>query len=69
MEGIELKGDRIHIAGDVYEKIRPVWLSLSENDRLERCLHGRTQNVNETFNALVWQQKQFRLERLCLRFQ
>ena len=68
MEGTEFKGDRINIAGEVYEKIR---LRLSENDLLEKCLHGRTQNVNEAFNALVWQRcpKQFMLERLCLKFQ
>ena len=55
MEGTEFKGDRINIAGEVYEKIRPVWLRLSENDLLDKCLQGRTQNVNEVFNALVWQ--------------
>ena len=55
MEGTEFKGDRINIAREVYEKIRPVWLRLSVNDLLEKCLHGRTQNVNEAFNAVVWQ--------------
>ena len=56
MEGTEFKGDGINIAGDVYEKIRPVWLRLSENYLLEKCLHGRTQNANEalTLNNLCW---------------
>ena len=52
-EGREFKRDRINIAGEVYVKIRPVWLCLSENDLLEKYLHGRTQNVNEAFNAFV----------------
>ena len=53
--GIQFKGDRINIAEDIYEKVRSVWLRLSENDLLEKCLHGLTQNVNEAFNASVWQ--------------
>ena len=36
-------GGRINIAEEVYGKIRLVWLRLSENDLLEKCLHGRTQ--------------------------
>ena len=30
-------------------------MRLSEGALLEKCLHGRTQNVNEPFNAIVWQ--------------
>ena len=66
--GTQFKGDRINIAEDVYEKIRPVWLRLSENDLLEKCLHGRTQNVNEAFNTFV-ARKQFMLERSFLIYQ
>ena len=53
-DGTEFQGDRINIAEEVYDLIRPVWLRLSENKLLEKCLHGRTQNVNEAFNAFVW---------------
>ena len=55
IDGTVFQGDRINIAEDVYDLVRPVWLRLSENALLEKCLHGRTQNVNEAFNALVWQ--------------
>ena len=53
-DGTEFQGDRINIAEEVYDMIRPVWLRLSENKLLEKCLHGRTQNVNEAFSAFVW---------------
>ena len=54
IEGTEFKGDRIKISEQIYNLIRPLWLSLSENLLLETCLHGRTQIVNEAFNAFVW---------------
>ena len=28
---------------------------LSRDNLLEKCLHGRTQNANESFNGMVWQ--------------
>ena len=34
--------------------IQPLWLRLSGNALLEKCLHGRTQNDNKAFNAFVW---------------
>ena len=52
--GEEFKGDRINIAEPIYQLIRPLWLRLSDNELLEKCLHGRTQNFNEAFNAFVW---------------
>ena len=55
MDGTEFKGDRINISGEVYNKIRPAWMRLSESALLKKCLHGLTQNVNEAFNAFVWQ--------------
>ena len=44
-------GDRINIGEDVSKLIR---LRFSESSLLEKCLYGRTQNVNEAFNAFVW---------------
>ena len=54
LEGSEFKGDRINISEPIYKLIRPLWLRLSESSLLVKCLHGRTQNVNEAFNAFVW---------------
>ena len=52
-EGADFQGDRVNIGENIYQLIRPVWLRLSEKELSEKCLHGRTQNVNEAFNALV----------------
>ena len=54
LTGENFKGDRINISEPIYKLIRPLWLKLSDNMLLEKCLHGRTQNVNEAFNAFVW---------------
>lgn len=38
----------------IIEAIKPVFDNLSKPDLLKKCLHGRTQNVNESFNAVLW---------------
>ena len=35
---------------------KKVFLDLSKDDLLSRCLHGKTQNQNESFNAIIWNQ-------------
>ena len=39
----------------ICKAIRPTFDALSANRLLERCLHGSTQNANESLNALIWQ--------------
>lgn len=39
----------------ITEEIRPTFDALSAENLLEACLHGGTQNQNESFNALIWQ--------------
>lgn len=38
----------------VIEAIKPTYRALSKPELLKKCLHGRTQNVNESFNAVLW---------------
>lgn len=38
----------------VMNKMKPIFKDLSEPKLLKRCLGGRTQNPNESFNSLVW---------------
>lgn len=38
----------------VIEAIKPVFKQLAHPDLLKKCLHGRTQNVNESFNGVLW---------------
>ena len=38
----------------VADFIQPVFNDLSSSDLLSKCLHGKTQNVNECLNKLIW---------------
>ena len=39
---------------DIVAKIKPIYNDLSTSELLEKCLHGKTQNQNESFNGMVW---------------
>lgn len=39
---------------DVMTQTKDIFRALSENDLLKKCLHGHTQNCNESFNHVVW---------------
>ncbi len=43
------------IPKEVLKEIRPIYARLSEKSLLEQCLHGKTQNQNESLNAMIWQ--------------
>ena len=34
--------------------IKPIYADLSDDKLLNKCLHGKTQNANESFNAMIW---------------
>lgn len=34
--------------------IKPIYEDLTQEKLLERCLHGKTQNPNESFNNCIW---------------
>ncbi|GFU93016.1 uncharacterized protein TNCV_3028191 [Trichonephila clavipes] len=38
----------------VVEAMRPVFRDVSHPDLLKKCLHGKTQNPNESFHNVVW---------------
>lgn len=44
----------IPVPGAVMEAVRPIFKDLVNRSLLRRCLHGKTQNVNESFNNIVW---------------
>ena len=46
---------KLSIPVAIYEKVLPVFRDLSKDDLLKKCLHGKTQNANESFNGLIWQ--------------
>ncbi|GFS48621.1 uncharacterized protein TNCV_769841 [Trichonephila clavipes] len=38
----------------VVEAKRPIFRGLSHSDLLKKCLHGKTQNPNESFHNVIW---------------
>ena len=34
-------------------QIKPIYSNLGKDSELEKCLHGKTQNTNESFNGLI----------------
>ena len=38
----------------IRDTIRPVFVSLSDDNLLQKCLHGKSQNNNESLNGLIW---------------
>lgn len=52
------KSARVKYAGlpkAVLNAVKPVYLSLCSRELLCKCLHGKTQNANESLNGTIWQ--------------
>ena len=43
-----------HLPIDVRLEILPIYQSLCKSEMLDKCLHGKTQNTNESFNGMIW---------------
>ena len=39
----------------VIKAIKHIYEDLTKENILERCLHGKTQDANESFNAMIWE--------------
>ena len=35
--------------------LKPIYNDLSSSELLDKCLHGKTQNQNESFNGQIWE--------------
>ncbi|GFU68604.1 uncharacterized protein TNCV_1125901 [Trichonephila clavipes] len=40
---------------NIVNTIKPVYMDLCDRNLLKKCLQGKTQNPNESFNAILWQ--------------
>ena len=40
---------------NVIKHVKPMYEDLSSDSLLKKCVHGKTQNQNEAFNALIWE--------------
>ena len=38
----------------IMSAIKPIYRDLSKEDLLSKCTHGKTQNLNESFNHVLW---------------
>ena len=39
---------------DVRKTILPIYQDLCKPEMLAKCMHGKTQNANESFNGMIW---------------
>ena len=39
---------------EAIKHLNPIFSDLSDDNLLRKCLHGKTQNQNESFNGLIW---------------
>ena len=39
---------------DIRKDILPVYVDLCKPEKLSKCLHGKTQKANESFNGTIW---------------
>ncbi|GFV76304.1 uncharacterized protein TNCV_4524671 [Trichonephila clavipes] len=42
------------LSNSVVKAIKPTYLALCDQELLKKCLHGKTQNNNESFNNVLW---------------
>ena len=40
---------------NVIKHLKPIYQDLSSDSLLKKCVHGKKQNQNEAFNALIWE--------------
>ena len=44
----------INIPEWIHQIIRPTFMNLTDDTLLSKCLHGQTQNANESINQIIW---------------
>ena len=54
MEGTTKHKDKGSMAMFVRKAILPIYQDLCKPENLTKCLHGKTQNANESFNGMIW---------------
>ena len=40
---------------EIIKHVKPIFAELSKETLLSKCLHGKAQNQNESYNALIWE--------------
>jgi len=39
---------------EIIKHVKPIFVALADDKLLSKCLHGKTQNQNESFNGMIW---------------
>ena len=52
-------GTKLYKAGpglplEIIKHVKPIYKDLSQASLLSKCLHGKTQNANESFHGMIW---------------
>lgn len=53
-KGVPYKHKGPGIPIEILRKIKPAYERLTDKKMLQKCLHGKTQNINESFNGMIW---------------
>ena len=54
IEGTNKHKEKGSLALSVRKAILPIYQDLCKHENLIKCLHGKTQNANESFNGMIW---------------
>lgn len=46
--------EHFHLPASIMSEIKPIFRDLAQPDLLKKCLHGQTQNLNESYNNVLW---------------
>ena len=53
-EGSKKSKSTINLPIWIHDLLKPIFVDLSSDELLNKCLHGKTQNANEAFNNIIW---------------
>ena len=54
LNGANTYKEKLGLPSVISDTIRPVFVSLNDDNILQKCSHGKPQNNNESLNGLVW---------------
>ena len=53
VNGTDLYKEDAGIHNKIFKLIKPVFMELSDDELLKKCIHGKTQNTNESLNGVI----------------
>lgn len=53
-DGTNIFKNRHFLDVDIRKELLPIYNDLCRDEMLSKCLHGKTQNANESYNGMIW---------------